>query len=140
MRFTRSTRLVSAANLLTAMWIPAVFAQTQQEFDWCVNKDNQYARDLQINGCTASIQSSSGRDARAYNNRGVAYKAKGDLNRAIADYNQAIALDPKYAVAYYNRGVMYNDKGDLDRAIADYNRAIALDPKYIRLQQPLLCV
>ena len=55
---------------------------------------------------------------------------KGDLDQAIADYTQAIALDPKYAVAYNNRGIAYCDKGDLDQAIADYTQAIALDPKY----------
>ena len=57
--------------------------------------------------CTAVIQSGLivGHNlAIAYNNRGNAYKANGDLDRAIADYNQAIALDPKYALAYNNRG------------------------------------
>ena len=65
----------------------------------------------------------------AYSNRGVAKKAKGDLAGAIADYNRAIELDPKYAAAYYNRGLAKKAKGDLDGAIADYNRAIELDPK-----------
>ena len=65
----------------------------------------------------------------AYSNRGVAKKAKGDLDGAIADYNRAIELDPKDASAYYNRGNAKKAKGDLDGAIADYNRAIELDPK-----------
>jgi lipoprotein NlpI len=47
----------------------------------------------------------------------------------MADYDQAIALDPKYAKAYNNRGYAYITKGDLDRAMADYDQAIALDPK-----------
>jgi tetratricopeptide (TPR) repeat protein len=54
----------------------------------------------------------------------------GDDERAIADYDQAIALQPDYALAYYNRGVAYADKGDLDHAIADYDQAIALQPDY----------
>jgi tetratricopeptide (TPR) repeat protein len=37
--------------------------------------------------------------------RGSHYsRAKGNLDRAIADYDEAIRLDPKYALAYYNRG------------------------------------
>ena len=44
---------------------------------------------------------------------------KGDYDRAIADFDQAIQLKPDYADAYYNRGIAYHDKGDYDRAIAD---------------------
>jgi tetratricopeptide (TPR) repeat protein len=32
--------------------------------------------------------------------RGLAYRAKGDNDRAIADYNEAIRLDPRLAQAY----------------------------------------
>ena len=68
--------------------------------------------------------------AFAYNNRGNVYRDKGDVDRALADYNEAIRLDPKYAVAYNNRANAYRGKGELDRAIADYNDAIRVDPKY----------
>jgi len=62
--------------------------------------------------------------------RGNAHAFKGDLGRAIADYDQAIALQPDYALAYYNRGLAYRDKGDLDHAIADCDQAIALKPDF----------
>ena len=55
--------------------------------------------------------------------------AKGDLDRAIADYSEAIRLDPKSGHAYLNRGSAWGTKGDLDRAIADFDQAIRLDPK-----------
>jgi tetratricopeptide (TPR) repeat protein len=98
---------------------------------WKCTGISDVAWDEQIVGCTNAIQ--SGRYggavlARVYNNRGNAHKARSDVNGAIADYNEAIRLDPQYALAYNNRGNAYRAKGDADRAIADYNRAIAIDP------------
>jgi tetratricopeptide (TPR) repeat protein len=57
---------------------------------------------------------------------------KGDLDRAIADYDEAIRLDPKDAMAYYNRGLAFKAKSDLARAIANYTEAIRLDRNYAK--------
>jgi tetratricopeptide (TPR) repeat protein len=65
----------------------------------------------------------------AYRGRGVAYADKGDLDHAMADFDEAITLDPKYARGYMDRGLIYKERGDLDHAMADFNEAIALDPK-----------
>src|SRR5882757_8265486 len=54
-----------------------------------------------------------------FNHRGNAYYGKGNYDRAIEDYGEAIRLDPKYATAYNNRGQSYNRKGEHDRAISD---------------------
>ena len=62
--------------------------------------------------------------------RGDFWYDKKEYDRAIADYDQAIRLDPKYTWAYNNRGRAWYDKGEYDRAIADYDQAIRLDPKY----------
>ena len=60
----------------------------------------------------------------------MAYHAKGDDDRAIADYDQAIQLDPKNVYAYFNRGRTNLYAGALPKALADFNQAAAVDPKY----------
>jgi tetratricopeptide (TPR) repeat protein len=69
--------------------------------------------------------------ARAYNARGVAYFGRGDLDLALADFNQAIKLDPKMAAAFDNRGLTWGRKKEYQKAIADYDQAIKLDPKLV---------
>jgi lipoprotein NlpI len=68
--------------------------------------------------------------ATAYDHSGLAAKAKGDLDRAITDFNEAIRLNPQNISAYLNRGNTYEAKDDLDHAIADYSEAIRLYPKF----------
>jgi tetratricopeptide (TPR) repeat protein len=47
----------------------------------------------------------------------------------IADYTEAIRLNPNYSEAYQMRGYTYDDKKEYDRAIADYSQAIRLKPQ-----------
>jgi lipoprotein NlpI len=69
------------------------------------------------------------KQAAAHNGRGMGYTSSGDLDRAIAEYDEAIRLDPNLAAAYNNRGVTYGAQGKFDRAVADYSETIRLDPK-----------
>ncbi len=55
-------------------------------------------------------------------------RRKGAVDRAIADLDEAIRLDPLYARAYVERGLAFQDKGDLERAIADHSEAIRREP------------
>ena len=53
----------------------------------------------------------------------------GDLDRAVADYDQAIAIKPDYVAAFYNRGLALTDKGEYAKAIADFTAVLRVDPK-----------
>jgi tetratricopeptide (TPR) repeat protein len=106
---------------------------------WSANASRAFADDEQIcvnargdeaiEACTRVI-SSGNNSFWAYNNRGNEWKNRGDLDRAIADYNDALRLAPKNALIYLNRGLAWESKGEHDRAIADYNDALKLDPKF----------
>jgi tetratricopeptide (TPR) repeat protein len=73
--------------------------------------------------------------AEAYSNRGNALKELGQVEHAVASYDdavasydQAIQLKPDFAEAYYNRGNGLRDLGRLDEAVASYDMAIRIKP------------
>jgi tetratricopeptide (TPR) repeat protein len=131
---TRNGWCPFVAMLVTATLLaPQAVAQTRQQIDWCNNKGNALSFDQRISGCTALVESgraSVQNRAIGYVNRCWAYSDKGDPERAIADCDEAIALDPNLPIAYSNRSNADQEKGDLDRAIADSDQAIRLDPKF----------
>ncbi|WP_427159689.1 tetratricopeptide repeat protein [Aliinostoc sp. HNIBRCY26] len=69
-------------------------------------------------------------DANAYKNRGNVRADIGDYQGAIADYTQALQINPHLADVYYNRGNVRCDVGDEEGAIADYNQAIQINNNY----------
>jgi lipoprotein NlpI len=89
--------------------------------------------DLAIAGCTRIIE-----DARqkpkargvAFYNRGNAYVLKADHDKAIADFDEALKLEPKNASIYNNRGNARHDKGEDDAAMADFEAALKTNPRY----------
>jgi|GraSoiStandDraft_41_1057321.scaffolds.fasta_scaffold202435_2 tetratricopeptide (TPR) repeat protein len=127
-----AAKRVCSAILLTAVLTAAggSLAQTPQERRWCEGEDGATLAQ-RIEGCSSVIKAAreSGENlAEAFNNRGMAYRLKGDLDRAIQDYGQAIKLNGKLASLYNNRGVAYDRKGEFDRAIQDYEQAVKLKP------------
>jgi tetratricopeptide (TPR) repeat protein len=75
------------------------------------------------------VVGSGAHPSEAYNNRGAARHARGDLDGALADFDRALALNPRYPEAYNNRGAARHARGDLDGALADFDRALALVPR-----------
>ena len=63
-------------------------------------------------------------------NAGDALKREGRFEEAIAQYNEAIRLEPQDAQAHNNRGTTYLRLGQVERAIQDLDEAIRIDPQY----------
>lgn len=59
---------------------------------------------------------------------GLALAWAGDLDGAIARFDQAVAQSPRLAFAYLNRGLAYERKGDVAKAMADLDRAVRHAP------------
>ena len=69
-------------------------------------------------------------DARALTARGEGFNAKGDIDRAIADYDAALKIDPGSVEALNSRAMAWRAKGDRRRALADLDAALRLKPDF----------
>jgi tetratricopeptide (TPR) repeat protein len=89
-----------------------------------------------VHSCTEAISSGelSKRDlAATYSNRGLLYQRSGRLERAMADHDRSIKIDPDNKNAYVNRGnCQYMSKRYVE-ALADYTRAIELSEEQFAL-------
>jgi lipoprotein NlpI len=117
-------------------WSPVVLAAllcaapAEASWETCSALDD-VPSDARIAACAAVIESAAGdkdRIATAYYNRGSAWRDRGELDKAIADYSEAISREPDHPDAYTNRGIAYRIKGDLAKAIADYGEVLRLNP------------
>lgn len=64
--------------------------------------------------------------AEFYFCRGREYQNRWESARAIADYNQALRINPRYTEAYFYRGNSHLNLNNYRDAIANYNQALRL--------------
>jgi tetratricopeptide (TPR) repeat protein len=63
-----------------------------------------------------------------YNRALIRYNHLGEHEKALADFDQAIKLDPGFAMAYRARGAVYWEQERWEEAARDYSKAIELEP------------
>jgi tetratricopeptide (TPR) repeat protein len=113
------------AATFAAATVPASADDRDTCGDWLQGEDS-------VAACTRLIQRNP-KDADAYFKRGMYYSVGDagtghDYDRAIADFDQAIRLNPARVEYYAARGDAYSNKGDDDHAIADYGQVLKLKP------------
>ena len=83
----------------------------------------------------------------AYNNQGLAYYNKGEYQKAVDSFLDALKIFPSYTVCLTNLGLAYEALKNYKKAIECYNMAIQFDPRdpnphfnlgrlYYRLKSP----
>jgi tetratricopeptide (TPR) repeat protein len=93
------------------------------------HEQGNYEDEIALWNDVVAMNISAVQAAPAVMNRGTAYSARGDLDRALQDYNQAIELDPRNAGAYVNRALALTRKGEWEPAMNDYAKATSLNPQ-----------
>lgn len=116
--------------LLSALLPCAAAAGTSEDEANCITGVLYNNPDLQIAACTTLIQSEKDPVALAgwFSGRGVGFAAKGDFDRALEDFDQAIKLDSSLAAHFVDRGFAYARKGQFDHATQDFDQAAKLKP------------
>ncbi|UCD83828.1 MAG: tetratricopeptide repeat protein [Deltaproteobacteria bacterium] len=61
--------------------------------------------------------------------RGIAFQQKGELDKAVTEYQEVLKIDPEYFDAYINLGLAYFKLGDNDQAINEFSQALKLRPQ-----------
>ena len=119
---------IAGALVMTAGGSAASAQDYKQLREWCYGDSTD---DQTIQGCNAVVlsnQEPQKNKGDAIGNRGLAYKHKGQLDRALEDYEEAVRLSPTNSNNFNLRGSLYDAKGEPERAIQDYNQALKLDP------------
>lgn len=66
--------------------------------------------------------------ARNHTLRGQTVMFLYEWDRALGDFDRAIAIDPAYAEAYYQRGILHYTMAARESALADFEQVLLLQP------------
>ncbi|MFS8120596.1 MAG: TerD family protein, partial [Microcoleus sp.] len=88
------------------------------------NKLSSYRANSAIIGQRVAIA----QKATNFSNQGSLKVQKGDVPGAIANFNQALGLNPNIPQAYLGLGIASSKQGNKQQAISHYDRALQLNP------------
>ena len=121
------SKRISAFLVLLALSGAAALATVIDPAIDCLSDDN----DRRISGCSAIIETPGVPNEQlsvAYGLRALGYSLKGWFDKAVADYDKAIDINPDFAAALNNRAWAYFKLGRPQQGSSDVERALRLAP------------
>jgi tetratricopeptide (TPR) repeat protein len=130
-----ATIVISACAVLPDSALAAASEPTDQQIDSAPCMAALTAGDDEkiIAACEALIGNDKALKAdrlKALIARGAVYERKGEVDRAIGDYDTALRLDPMLADILNARGELYRKKGDRVHALSDFGTAVKFNPNH----------
>jgi|GEM_PF-2155830 len=113
-------------------WTLPALSQSGDAASICTGRTSASAEE-RVRACSSLIDSRAfdgDQLAILYTSRGSAWRAQGNLDRALVDQNEAVSLKPDSAIVLFNRAVTWQSNRQTDRAISDYSEAIKLAPNF----------
>jgi protein O-mannosyl-transferase len=116
-RFTRPRQRMWLGGLAVIVITALAVSACQQSAFWKTS-ESLWTRTLEV----------TSQNAAAHNNLGNALFQKGQVNEAIAQYQETLAIQPDHAKAHYNLGNALAGQSKLDEAISEFQKALAIQP------------
>jgi tetratricopeptide (TPR) repeat protein len=116
--------------MLLGVWAMPAAGQDEQVARTCKG-EGDVTLDQRIGACTTLITAgglTAEALADAFNKRGGAHYYKSEYDRALADYEQAIKLNPQSPSAFNNRCWTSAVVGRLQQAVEDCTESLRLEP------------
>jgi tetratricopeptide (TPR) repeat protein len=79
-----------------------------------------------------SSEVASLKEETGHKQQGLALARQAQYDRSLAEFTQALKINPQDAEAYNNRGSIYTLQGHYAQAVADFAKALELKPRYAK--------
>lgn len=121
-----------AEQALWGLWLRSADRTVNRMFQSSIQMIRQQELDQAIETLDQVIAYEPG-FAEAWNKRGDAYSHLGDYDRALADYQQTIRLNPYHFGAMQSCGEIWLERSDARRSAEYFRRALDLNPNLIQV-------
>jgi len=135
----KSTTLLSFTVVLSLAAAPLLRAQGNDPATNAARQGAEAAKNGDWDKAVDSFRKAAGMNGKwhhdlgnALQHRGLAYLKDNKFPEAIADFSEALKLNPRDTAILERRAYVEMKVNDFDKALADYSEAMKINPKEVR--------
>ena len=119
---------LAISHLERAIRLMPTFSTAHYNLGRLLHRQNELDRALREYQLALKYGSDKQEAAQTHNNLGVLFNQLGRRDDAVAEFTQAIALNPFEQNSLVGRGMIEHEEGKLDAALQDFARAAQVAP------------